>query len=33
LERYGLDFGFTNDPSSLVAVYRYNGGFILDEIL
>ncbi len=33
LERYGLDFGFTNDPTAIVAVYRYNGGFIVDEIL
>jgi phage terminase large subunit len=33
LERYGLDFGYSNDPSSLVAVYRYNGGYILDQIL
>lgn len=33
LERYGLDFGYTNDPSSIVAVYYYNGGYILDEIL
>lgn len=32
LERYGLDFGYTNDPTAIVAVYRYNGGFILDEI-
>lgn len=32
LERYGLDFGYSNDPSSIVAVYKYNGGFILDEI-
>jgi phage terminase large subunit len=32
LERYGLDFGYTNDPSSLVAIYYYNGGYILDEI-
>lgn len=31
LERYGLDFGYTNDPSSLVAIYYYNGGYILDE--
>lgn len=29
----GLDFGFTNDPSALVDVYEYNGGFILDERL
>jgi len=33
LERYGLDFGYSNDPSSLVAIYRYNGGYIVDEIL
>jgi len=33
LERYGLDFGYTNDPSALVAIYKYNGGFIIDEIL
>jgi phage terminase large subunit len=33
LERYGLDFGYSVDPTSIVAVYRYNNGFILDEIL
>lgn len=33
LERYGLDFGYTNDPSAIVAVYYYNGGYILDEVL
>lgn len=33
LERYGLDFGYTNDPTAVVAIYRYNGGFIFDEIL
>lgn len=32
LERYGLDFGYSNDPTAIVAVYYYNGGFILDEI-
>jgi phage terminase large subunit len=32
LERYGLDFGYSNDPSAIVAVYYYNGGYILDEI-
>jgi phage terminase large subunit len=32
LERYGLDFGYTNDPTAIVAVYFYNGGYILDEI-
>lgn len=32
LERYGVDFGYSNDPTAIVAVYRYNGGYILDEI-
>jgi len=32
IERYGLDFGYSNDPSTLIAVYYYNGGYILDEI-
>lgn len=32
LVRYGLDFGFSNDPSAIVAVYKYNGGIIFDEI-
>lgn len=32
LERFGVDFGYTNDPTSIIAVYRYNGGYILDEI-
>jgi len=31
LERRGLDFGYTNDPSALVDIYYYNGGYILDE--
>ena len=32
LERYGLDFGYSNDPSAIVAIYYYNGGYILDEV-
>jgi len=32
LERYGLDFGYSNDPTVIVAMYYYNGGFIFDEI-
>lgn len=32
LERYGLDFGYSNDPTAIVAIYRYDGGYILDEI-
>jgi phage terminase large subunit len=32
LERYGLDFGYTTDPTAIVAIYRHNGGLILDEV-
>jgi phage terminase large subunit len=32
LERYGIDFGYSNDPTAIVAVYYYNGGYIWDEI-
>src|SRR3972149_9523866 len=32
LRRYGLDFGYTNDPTAIVAIHYYNGGYILDEI-
>ncbi|MBI5573483.1 MAG: terminase [Elusimicrobia bacterium] len=32
LERYGLDFGYSNDPTAIIAIYYYNGGYILDEI-
>lgn len=32
LERYGLDFGYSNDPTVIIAIYKYNDGFILDEI-
>lgn len=32
LTRYGLDFGYSNDPSAILAIYEYNGGFIIDEI-
>ncbi|WP_176550810.1 MULTISPECIES: terminase large subunit [Bacteria] len=30
---YGQDFGYTNDPSSLVALYKYNDSFIFDEVI
>lgn len=29
---YGLDFGYTNDPTALSALYYLNGGYIVDEI-
>jgi phage terminase large subunit len=32
LERYGLDFGYTNDPTAIIALYYYNGGYIVDEL-
>ena len=32
LVSYGLDFGFTNDPTALVAVYEADG-YILDELV
>jgi phage terminase large subunit len=33
LERLGLDFGYANDPAVLIALYFYNGGYIVDELL
>jgi len=30
---YGLDFGYTNDPSAIVALYKWNGKLIVDEVL
>jgi phage terminase large subunit len=30
---YGLDFGYTNDPSALVAVYQHGDNLYLDELL
>lgn len=33
LEGYGLDFGYSNDPAAVVAVYYHNGGYIIDEVL
>jgi len=32
LERYGLDFGYTNDPTSIVQIFYYNGSYILNEL-
>ena len=32
LERYGLDFGYSNDPTAIVAIYYLNDGYIWDEI-
>lgn len=32
LVRRGGDYGYSNDPTTLVNIYRWNGAFILDEI-
>lgn len=29
----GLDFGYSNDPTAVVDVYYYNGGYIVDEVI
>jgi phage terminase large subunit len=29
----GLDFGYSNDPTALIAVYEYNGKIIADEMI
>jgi phage terminase large subunit len=31
LESYGLDFGYTNDPTAIVSDYIFNGGHIFHE--
>lgn len=33
LVRRGLDYGYSNHPSAIVAIYYYNGGYIWDEEL
>lgn len=32
LERYGIDFGYSVDPTCIVAIYYYQGGYIIDEL-
>lgn len=32
LVRFGIDWGWFPDPTVLVAVYYYNGGYIIDEL-
>jgi phage terminase large subunit len=32
LERRAVDFGYTNDPTAIVDIYYYNGGYIIDEL-
>lgn len=33
LFRTGLDYGYSNDPSAGVDIYRWNGALVLDEII
>ena len=33
LMAYGMDFGFTNDPTTLTAIYQHDGKFIFDELI
>jgi phage terminase large subunit len=30
---YGLDFGYTNDPTALIAIYKYQGEIYLHELI
>ena len=30
---YGMDFGYSNDPSTLIALYKYNDAYIFDEVI
>lgn len=32
IERYCIDFGYTNDPTSINAIYYFNGGYIINQI-
>lgn len=33
LECFGVDFGYSNDPTAIVAIYYHNGGYIIDEVM
>jgi len=32
LIKFGIDLGYSNDPTAIVAIYEYNGGYIVDEV-
>lgn len=32
LLRHGVDFGYTNDPTAIVDLYKWNGGYLVDEV-
>jgi phage terminase large subunit len=31
--RFAVDFGYSNDPTAIIAIYYYNGGYIVDEVV
>jgi len=33
LLKYGLDFGYSNDPTTIDAIYKWNDSIIIDEVL
>lgn len=33
LVAYGMDFGYTNDPTTLTAIYEYNSEYYFDELI
>ncbi len=33
LDKYGLDFGYTNDPTAIDAIYKWNNSYVIDEQL
>lgn len=33
LERRGVDYGYSNDPTAIVDVYKWNNAFIWDEVM
>lgn len=33
LKGYGMDFGYTNDPTTVIGCYEYNGRRIYDEVI
>lgn len=33
LERYCIDFGYSLDPTAIIAIYYWNNAFILDELM
>lgn len=32
LVRTGVDFGYSNDPTAIIDIYEYNGGYIINEV-